>query len=117
MKFGTLKNRITELEADLHIIILLDRRRWIPKSSGIRLSFQIMKLGRDLGRPPQLDDSIPRIREKFAIMRCGTRTPESMARYPCLHPIKPAKSWPGASRLEARQFAITDIQTGAALYA
>jgi hypothetical protein len=59
MKFGTLKNRIVELEANLHIIILSDGRRWIPKSSGIRLSFQIMKFGRDLGRTAQLDDFDP----------------------------------------------------------
>jgi hypothetical protein len=59
MKHATLKNRIAGLEADLHVIIVPDGRRWIPKSSGIRLSFQIMKLGRDLGRPAQLVDFDP----------------------------------------------------------
>lgn len=56
MKFGALNNRISEIEADLCIIVLSDGRRWIPKSSGIRLSFQIMKMERDLGRPVRLED-------------------------------------------------------------
>jgi hypothetical protein len=59
MKFGTLKNRISELEANLHIIILSDGRRWIPKSSGIRLCFQIMKMEHDQGRSIRLEDLTP----------------------------------------------------------
>jgi hypothetical protein len=64
MRFDILKNCIAELETDLHIIILPDGRRWIPKSSGIHLCFQIMKLGRDLGRPARLEDLTPEDQEE-----------------------------------------------------
>jgi hypothetical protein len=65
MKHATLKNRIADLEADFHIIILPDGRRWIPKSSGIHLSYQIMKLGRNLGRSARLDDFDPNDQEEI----------------------------------------------------
>jgi len=64
MKFSTLKNRIAELEANLHIIILSDGRRWIPKSSGIHLCFQIMKMEHDQGRSIRLEDLTPEDQEE-----------------------------------------------------
>jgi hypothetical protein len=68
MKFGTLKKRIVEPEADLHIIILSDGRRWMPKLSKIRLSFQRMKLRRDLGRPAQKVDFGPEDQREIRIL-------------------------------------------------
>lgn len=55
-RIDSLRARLLELESSGGYVTLDDGTKFRPKDSGIRMLFDAIKIGRDLGREPQLSD-------------------------------------------------------------
>jgi hypothetical protein len=55
-RIDSLRARLLELESSSGYVTLDDGTKFRPKDSGIRMLFDAIKIGRDLGRDPILSD-------------------------------------------------------------